>query len=304
MAALFVSALWGGNIVALKIGVATVPPLWSAFWRFLLGVAAVVVWAKSTGIPLKPLPGERWPLTILGLLFTLQIAGLNLGVNETSPAYAVILLNSYPIFTNLISHFFMPEDRLSSQRILGLGIAFGGICYLALGRPDARLAPHPFLGNGLVVGASVLLAAGTVYTQRLVQTIEPMRPVVWQMLIPLPIFLAAALWFEPATLQPLSAAPVMALLYQGVAIGGLCFVVWTRLLQRHSPGSLSVFAFSVPVFGVAWSALIFGEAITGRVIAGVVAVTTGILILTRRRARGVTAEAGPSVEEAMEKVLR
>jgi drug/metabolite transporter (DMT)-like permease len=304
LAALFVSALWGGNVVALKIGVATVPPLWSAFWRFLVGVAAVVVWAKSAGIPLKPLPGERWPLSILGLLFTMQITGLNLGVNATSPAYAVILLNSYPIFTNLISHFFVPEDRLSRQRILGLAIAFGGICYLALGRPDARLAPHPILGNAIVIGSSILLAARMVYTQRLVQTIEPVRPVVWQMLISLPVFLTAALWLEPATLQPLSAAPVIAILYQGVAVGGLCFVVWTRLLQRHSPGSLSVFAFSVPVFGVAWSALIFGETITGRVIAGVAAVTTGILIVTRRRARGVVADAEPSVEEAMEEVLR
>jgi drug/metabolite transporter (DMT)-like permease len=304
LTALLVSALWGGNVIALKIGLATVPPLWSAFWRFLTGVVAVALWAKAAGIPLKPEPGERRPLAILGLLFTLQITGLNLGVNATSPAYAVVLLNSHPIFTNLISHFFVPEDRLSRQRILGLVIAFTGICYLALGRPDAHLAPHPIQGNVIVVISALLLATRMVYTQRLVQTMEPLRPVVWQMFFSLPIFLAAALWIEPTTLKPVTAVPVLAILYQGIAIGGLCFVVWTRLLRRHSPGSLSVFAFSVPVFGVLLSALIFGETITGRVIAGMAAVTAGIGIVTRRPTRGVAAETEQSIEAAIEEVLR
>jgi drug/metabolite transporter (DMT)-like permease len=80
-------------------------------------------------------------------------------------------------------------------------------------------------------------------------------------------------WLEPTILKPVTAVPVLAILYQGIVIGGFCFVVWTRLLRRHSPGSLSVFAFSVPVFGVLLSGLIFGEAITGRVVAGMAAVT-------------------------------
>jgi drug/metabolite transporter (DMT)-like permease len=302
--ALFVSALWGGNVIALKIGLATVPPLWSAFWRFLSGFVAVVIWAKLSGIRVMPEPGEARSLGLLGLMFTLQIMGLNLGVDSTSPAYAVILLNSHPIFTNLVSHFFVPEDRLSGQRILGLAIAFAGICYLALGRPDARLAPNPILGNVIVVASAALLAVRMVYTQRLVQRIDPIRPVVWQIAISLPIFLAMAAWLEPITLKPLTAEPVVAILYQGVAIGGFCFVVWTRLLKRHSPGSLSVFGFSVPVFGVMLSALIFDESITGRVVAGMAAVTAGIVIVTRRGRQHAEVEAEETVEEAVEEVLR
>ena len=45
MLALCVSILWGGNIVAIKLGLGTLPPFWSAFWRFLLGGATVLVWA-------------------------------------------------------------------------------------------------------------------------------------------------------------------------------------------------------------------------------------------------------------------
>ena len=304
LTALSISALWGGNVIALKIGLATVPPLWSAFWRFLVALVAVVAWAEIAGISLKPAPEERHALGILALLFSLQITGLNIGANATSPAYAVILLNSHPIFTNLVSHFFVPEDRLSRQRIFGLAIAFAGICYLAMGRPDARLAPNPILGNVIVVVSASLLAVRMVYTQRLVQTMEPMRPVVWQMVLALPVFLATALWLEPVTLQPVTAEPVLAILYQGVVIGGFCFVAWTRLLRRHSPGSLSVFGFSVPVFGVVLSAFVFGEAVTGRLIAGVAAVTAGIVVVTKRPAQDLPVETEPAVEEEVEEVLR
>jgi drug/metabolite transporter (DMT)-like permease len=304
LTALVISALWGGNVIALKIGLATVPPVWSAFWRFLTGFLAVAVWAKSTGIRLRPEPGEALPLGVLGVLFTLQITGLNVAVNSTSPAYAVVLLNSHPIFTNLISHFCVIEDRLSRQRILGLAIAFSGICYLAVGQPDAHLAPHPILGNVIILFSAVLLAARMVYTQRLVQKMEPVRLVVWQMLLSVPVFLGAALWLEPLTLQPVTAVPVLAILYQGLAIAGVCFVVWTRLLQRHSPGALSVFGFSVPVFGVLLSALIFGESITGRVLAGMAAVTVGIVIVTWRRMRTVAVESEEPVAEELEEALR
>jgi drug/metabolite transporter (DMT)-like permease len=34
---LFINLLWGGNFSAVKLGLQAVPPLWSAFFRFLLG---------------------------------------------------------------------------------------------------------------------------------------------------------------------------------------------------------------------------------------------------------------------------
>ena len=39
--AVLVSILWGGNLISIRIGVDSVPPLWSAFWRMALGVVIV-----------------------------------------------------------------------------------------------------------------------------------------------------------------------------------------------------------------------------------------------------------------------
>lgn len=280
------AALWGGNVVALKLGLATFPPFWSGFWRMVVGIAVVGLWALLRGVPLKPQPGEAKLLLMLGLLFTVQISAMNLGVNWTSPAYGVVLMNTYPLFANLIGHFFVVEDRLSWPRVFGLALAFGGICIVFLGHPEAALAPRPLLGNLVVTLSGLLLGARTVYTQRLVQAINPIRPVFWQMVVSLPFFLLAARIWEAPTLQAVGPPAVLAIAYQGVVVAGVCFIVWTMLLKKHSPGSLSMFAFNTPIFGVLASGLFYGEDLGGRLWAGLAAVMAGIFIATRTGASG------------------
>lgn len=279
--ALASSFLWGGNLVALKVGLEVFPPFWSAWWRFFLATVAVGLWARSQKITLVPAASERRPLLILGSLFGAQIVLLNLGLEFTSPAYGVVILNAYPIFSNLVGHFVASEQRLSRMRMLGLAVAFGGVCYLAIGHPVERLASNPLLGNSLLVVSSVLLGVRLVFTRHLVQTITPVKAVVWQTLIALPLFLGPAVLFEPAVAAPLRTGPVVALLYQGLVVATLCFIIWTHLLRRHSAGTLAMFAFTVPLFGILLSAIVFAEPITGRVLLAAGLVTVGIAVVMR-----------------------
>jgi drug/metabolite transporter (DMT)-like permease len=294
--ALLVSAMWGGNVVALKLGLTAFPPLWSAFWRMALGVGALGAYAWFARVALKPAMGERSRLALLGALFTVQISLLNMGTNLTSPAYAVVLLNSHPIFANLAGHFVEFEPRLNRLRILGLALAFGGVCVVATGRPPARLAPQPLLGNALLIGSAVLLGLRGVYTRGLVQSIEPTRALFWQLLLSLPAFLLLGAVFEPPLSGRLRWQPAAAVAYQGVVVAGFCFIAWTSLLRRHSAGTLSMFAFTVPFFGMALSALLFGEELGLRLLLGAAAVTAAILIVTVHG--GGTKGAGePDLEE-------
>lgn len=283
LAALVVSFFWSGNIVSIKLGLATIPPFWSAFWRMAVGAGAVTAWTAARGKPVLCERSRLPQMALLCALFTAQIAVFNLAVHFTSPAYAVVLLNTNPVMVNLISHFFVHDDRLTWARLTGLVIAFGGIAYVMLGQPTAALAPSPLLGNGLMLVSALLLAVRIVYTQRLVQVMDPLRPVIWQMILSLPSFLGLALAFEEPLLKPLTYEPVLAILYQAVVVAGFCFVAWTTLLQRYSAGNLAMYSFSVPIFGILLSAAFFGEDITGRLVGGASAVAAGIVTVTRSK---------------------
>lgn len=282
LTATILAMLWGGNVVALKVGLATIPPFWSAFWRMLTGIGFVTLYAKTRGVGLRPQSGETRDLVTVGLMFAVQISALNGGTNLTSPAYAVVLLNSYPLFTNLIAHFIVAEDRLSARRIIALAVAFTGVCLVFLGKPEEVLAPKPALGNLIILISALLLSARTVYTQRVVQRIPPVRTVFWQMIVSMPVFLAGAALTEPVLLGPVNFRAIAAVLYQGALVAGVCFILWATLLSRHSPGAISMYAFFTPIFGVLASAWIFDEPVTLRLIGGLALVTTGILVASRQ----------------------
>jgi drug/metabolite transporter (DMT)-like permease len=280
--ATLIQILWGGNLISIRIGVDSVPPLWSAFWRMAVGVVIVTAWAMSRGVAIRPLKKERGPLFVLSVLFTVQIGLLNSGTAMTSPAFGVVILNSYPVFANIAGHF-LPgmEKPISGVRAFGLMLAIAGMAVLAFGQGVSRLAPNPLAGNALLILSSLLLGLRQVYTRWLVQHIEPTRTVIWQMAGSVPLFLAIAMVSEPPAYGIVTRQAIAAIGYQGVVIAGVCFIVWAELLKRHAAGTLSMFAFLVPISGIALSSLFFGEQVRWTLLAGGSLVLAGVYTATR-----------------------
>jgi drug/metabolite transporter (DMT)-like permease len=276
----------GGNQVAIKFTLFALAPFGSALARMAVSSLAVWTWSRARGLSLWPAPEERKPLLLLGLLFTVQIAMLHWGADLTSPAYAVTIVNTNPIWANLIAPFFVPEDRLTPRRAAGLAIAFAGVSGVVLGRPQLEIAPNPLLGNLIILASASLVGARTVYIQRIVQRMSPEKAVLWQMAISLPLLGAGSLLFDDwASRGPVDWRVTAAILYQGAIVGGLALVAWVALLRRHTPGSVSVFSFVTPMAGVALSAWLFGEPLSARLVLGLAAVLAGIALASRSTAR-------------------
>lgn len=298
--ALLMSAMWGLNIVGIKVALEALPPIWSAFWRLLMGWPAVWLWAYFGGISIRPKPGEWRPLMVLGGFFGFQIILLNISISLTSAAFAAVLLNAAPVFINIISHHFVPGDRLSRMRVAGLAVAFVGVGIVLLGKPDATLAPYPTLGNILAVATAVVIGGRMVYTQRLVQRIDSTKAIFWQVGFSLPVFLICALATEPMMVGPLTARVIVSSLYCSFLVVGVAFILWVRLLEAHSPGLLSVFVFPTPIFGVLFSAMIYGEKPPPELMIGVGAVALGILVVTLEKRRD-SVEIGQREDAAIQK---
>ena len=163
-----------------------------------LGLVIVTAWATHRGVGIKPVRGEGWPLFFLSVLFTAQIGLLNSGTAMTSPAFGVVILNSYAVFANITGHFFPGMEKpLNIMRAIGLALAVAGMAVLTFGLGASKLAPNPLKGNTLLILSALLLGIRQVYTRWLVQHIEPTRTVVWQMAGSVPLFLAIAALSEP-----------------------------------------------------------------------------------------------------------
>ncbi len=279
------AALWGGNTVSVKIGLAGIPPLALAGIRFLLGGGTVLIWARLERLPLRLERGKRLAMAVLAALFLVQIAFLNLGIKFTLAGRSALFLATYPFWTTLFAHFYVPGDRLSASTVTGMLLAFSGL-FLLFGEGLVSHIGSP-LGDVFALSSGLLLGVRMVYTKRLTADMHPGKLLVWQSALSVPVFFLLSLLLERPGVPSISLPVAAAIGYQGVVVAGLCFVIQTTLIQRYSPSVVTAFGFATPVFGVLLSALILGEPITPALLASLLLVAAGITVVNRKPRREI-----------------
>lgn len=275
--ALLTAVLWGGNQVAIKVGLEGLPPLAMAVARFAIGWLIVAVAAAISGCRVRLIPGEFGGLAILCLVFVVQIATLNIGTQHTTASRSIVLISAYPFFTALFAHLLIPGDRLSTRQIAGLVLAFGGIVAL-FADSLAWTATGYLLGDAIVLLSGCLLGLRQVVIKRLVADAHPYKVLYWQALLSLPVFALASLVFEGTDGYAWSLRAAAGVLYQGVVVAGACFIILVHLLSRHSAGRLGAFGFVTPPVGVLLSLWITGDQITTGLLASMALVAAGVTV--------------------------
>ena len=274
-------SLWGGNPVAVKFGLLVFPPMWSAFVRFVIGIVCIVAWAAFRGIPMWPKKGEWRLLIMLAVVFVIQMSTLNIGFDLTKGSIAAILISTNPLFAAFAAHFVIVDDRLSVRKVIGLIIAFIGVAIVLLGGFSLESLDPIGLGGVVVLLSSALLGMRLVFQARVQQEISGVRVVLWQMILSLPLFAFAGAVFETIRWENLALAPIAGLLYQGVVIAGLGFMVISYLLSRYAPSVITSFNFVSPISGVLLSAVLLGDEITLAIVGGVLCVGAGLYFVSR-----------------------
>lgn len=265
--------------MAIKLGLADAPPLRLAAFRFLLGGVVVLAWAALTGRlgACRIAGNEVRPLLVLGLLFTVQVGGMNIGTSLTSASHAAIILNLYAVHTVVLAHFMIPGDRLSPRRLVGVLIAYSGIVILGRGHAGGEAT---LVGDTIMFFSALLLAERTIYLARMVQTLEPVKLLLAQCIVGTLLFVLGSLWIEP-TATRWTPTLLAAIAYQGVVVAGFNFVVNLSLLKRYRPSSLAAFFLTQPVFGVIAAALLTGDVLSPDLLLASAAVAAGIGITAR-----------------------
>ena len=270
--ALFLSALWGGNAVAIKAGLDDAPPLRLAWMRFAVGGLVTIVWAVWTKQPIRPTRAELRPLGWLALLFVTQIAFMNIGQDHTTASHAVVIGTTFPLWTGVIAHFFVPGDRMSPVRSAGALVAYLGVLVVfaqSLGSSQGTL-----LGDLLMLGSAALLGTRQVYTALTSQSVALPKLLLTQTVVGVAFFLVAGLLLERDA-WVVSQRLVFSILYQGGVIAGFGFIGNMWLLKHYLPSGVTAISLTTPIWGVLLANVVLGEALSATLFAGLVLVIAG-----------------------------
>ena len=279
--ALLLAFLWGGNSPSIKVGLQDFPPMALAFFRFVIGLVIIGGWSLFRRVSLGLRPGELPRLLLLTTIFILQIITLNTGTFFTTASRSTIFINVYPFFTAIFAHLWIPAERLSIPKTLGIIVAFSGVFVTVA--PNLGNGETSILGDILVLISGCFLGLRVVVTKLLVQSIHPYRLLVWYLSLSLPCYAAISFLLERGEPMQLTLSSAAALLYQGGVIAGFCFLAWTSILERYSASKLVVLFFATPLSGVLFSSLILGDELTISLLGGAALVAAGIYLVNMRQ---------------------
>jgi drug/metabolite transporter (DMT)-like permease len=276
------SILWSGNPVATKIGLKDAPPLRLGWMRFVVGGIVVLAWAIYTRADLRVRRGEWSPLLVLGLIFSVQLAFMNIGLEHTTAGHSAVLNVTFPIWVAVLAHFFIPGDRLNPLKLLGVMVAYGGI--LVLFADSLGVDNDLLLGDLFSACSGFLLGARQVYNSRIVQGIHPAKLLIAQAVFGTITFVFASMIFEG---EPYiwSGRLINSVLYQGAVIAGFGFIGNLWLLQRYFPSQVSIISLTQPVFSIIAAWLILGEDLNPLLWVSVILVVIGAGLVQRGRSR-------------------
>ena len=287
------AAVWGASYLFIKVAVDEIEPAPMMAFRTLLAAAVLlgyIIWRLGRDHAIAELRAAWRHCVVLGVLnAALPFWLIAWGEQHIDSGLAAVVQASVPIFNALLILRFLPHERLTRTRALGLGIGIVGVAVVTGIHPEGgNLA---ILGALAVVLSSLSYASAGVYGQRAVSGTAGPVLAAGSMLMGGLILLPVALFQLPSSVPSLEAtASVLALSLLGTALAQL---ILFRMLALHGSARLSLVTYLMPGFALVYGALILDEQLTASTIGGLALILAGVSLasgavrLPRREAAAV-----------------
>jgi drug/metabolite transporter (DMT)-like permease len=274
---ILLGAIWSSSFMWIKIAVQELSPFTLVAFRvsfgLLFGLAVIFIqrvpWPNSF---------KAWfPLLLLGIT---NVAApfflISWGEQTIDSAVASILDATVPLFTILIAHFLLHDDKITLPKVLGLLLGFAGVIILM--SKDIGASPGSVLGQAAVILASAFYAGSAVYARRTTED----TPGILRSAGPL-LSASAVMWLATFLVErpieiPDLAITWVALLWLGILGSGLAFVMAYYLIHEIGPTRTTMVTYLFPLGGVILGVIFLHEQLTWQLITGAILIIASLAV--------------------------
>jgi drug/metabolite transporter (DMT)-like permease len=280
---LSLTLIWGLNYPAVKYSNQGISPVFTSALRSIVASLCGAIYCFKKGEKLFHTDIMLFHGFMIGLLFGLEFACIYFGLLYTDAARSVIFVYMSPFFVVLGAHLFLKGDRLTLVKVIGLVLAFAGVCVVFEGKPRTAKSTM-LLGDLLEILAAFFWGATTIYIKKFMAgKVHPINTFLYQLFFSIPILLIVSFILEPQWIFHLNLPVLSSLFYQSLIVAFISYFIWFKLIHEYSVGRLSAFTFFTPVFGVLFGILFLGEELTTSLMVGLPMVSMGIFFVNWRR---------------------
>ena len=265
---LLLSALWGGSFLFIRVAAPVLGPVWLIELRLALTVLLMLPLVVKLGLWREIRQHWRSMLIMGGLGLALPFTLISFASLSLPAGFTSILNATTPLFGAVVAAIWLKEQLTQVQRV-GLGLGFAGVVVLVGIKATISSAFLLEVGAGLL--ASLMYAISSPYAERALGGVRPLAIAAGSQMGGA-ILLLPALPFTVPTQTPSLAAVVSVVCLAGFSTA-LAYMLFFRLLQSIGSTRVLTVTYLVPVFAIAWAALLLGEAVTVSMLGG------GLLVL-------------------------
>lgn len=265
--------VWGLNVVAAKVGVTYVPPVFFTAMRFTGVLVLLAPW-------LKPVGGQ-WRVLVPAVFFmgALHFALIFTGVRYSDASTMAIVNQLYVPIAAVLAMVWLGE-RVPPQRWAGIVLAFAGVIVFSA---DATVAPQ-LKGVAFLVADAVSMGIGTVLLRKL-SGVPAFVMQAWMAAIGLPLLFLASAVSEQGQIAAAMQAPWQewaALLFTVLGASLFGHTAYYFLLQRYEVSLVASVLLAAPIIGVLAGVIWLGDPFTVEIAIGAAMTLGGVGIVLRR----------------------
>lgn len=258
---LFVSLIWGANIVAVKYLLVSLSPVNVILVRFITGsvlLFLLLLFIEDVKVAYR----DVWRLALLGAIgITVYQLLFTYALKYTSAVNVGILINMSPIYGGFLSTL-LGYERFAKKRLIAIIAGFFGV-FILMAKGDFRvLVASDARGIVLALFASLSWALYTILSKPLLEKHSPLKVTAYSMLagaILLGFFVPA--FFDPGEMARLSLTGWMVIIFSIVFSIVIAFFLWYRAVARIGLTRTMIYQYCVPATAAAAAYFVSGESL-------------------------------------------
>lgn len=278
--------LWGLATPLTALALRSYPPISLAIFRASIACLLLTVFMYQRGTTFPKTLNQWFPYIVLGVLNNaIPFVLTSWAQLKIEAGLTAILVSLMPLFTALIATYFLPDEKLTTTKLLGLIVAFGGIFILIGPSTLAGITDNLFRQLIVIFSAfSYGLAAvyGRIFLQTNSEGLDTITTVAklasCQYLTSSLILIPLSLIIErPWTLTPTMTDTAVVLLIGSIVTIGAVMIYYYAIDKIGATfGSMTIYL--IPISGVIWSAILLGEQITATAVLALIIILGGVAL--------------------------
>jgi drug/metabolite transporter (DMT)-like permease len=275
--------IWGSNFIYMKMAAKLITPLQVVFCRVLFGFVPVVAYARMRGVLRLAHLRYTGHFLVMALLATvLYYYAYVKGTSLLLSGVAGALSGAISLFSFVLAALFIPEEKVTPARILGLVVGFTGV--LLIGKPTAQdLMTTNWEGVGYLAAGSLSVGASFVYARKYLTplNIPASALTTYQLGLGLVILALCTDFHGMGKILQSPHAAVGLAVGLGVLGTGLAYIIYYHIVEKFGAITASSVTYIPPVVALLIGVLLAGEPVRMSDYGATLLIFTGVFLLKR-----------------------